>query len=104
MDALLVITNLPDRDSAERLAQRLVEARAAACVNVMAECRSVYRWRGQVEQAAEVPLLIKTSRAAYSRLEAQIRAHHPYDLPEIIAVRIEDGLAEYLQWIDAETV
>ncbi|MFZ5558927.1 MAG: divalent-cation tolerance protein CutA [Pseudomonadota bacterium] len=104
MDTLLVITNLPDRDSAERLAAHLIEERAAACVNVMAECRSVYRWQGRVEAAGEVPVFIKTSQGAYARLEAAIRSHHPYEVPEIVAVRIERGLPAYLQWVEAETV
>lgn len=103
MDTLLVITNLPDRASAERLAAQLVEERAAACVNVMAECRSVYRWQGRVESAAEVPVFIKTTGAAYGRLEQAIRRHHPYELPEIVAVRIAGGLAGYLDWVAAET-
>ncbi|HSO07103.1 MAG TPA: divalent-cation tolerance protein CutA [Pelomicrobium sp.] len=103
MDTLLVITNLPDRASAERLAAQLVEERAAACVNIMAECRSMYRWQGRVESAAEVPLFIKTTGAAYGRLEAAIRRHHPYELPEIVAVRIERGLPGYLQWVESET-
>ncbi len=103
MDTLLVLTNLPDRASAERLAAQLVEERAAACVNVMAECRSVYRWQGRVETAAEVPLIIKTSGTAYGRLEEAIRRHHPYELPEIVAVRIERGLPGYLQWVETET-
>lgn len=103
MDALLVITNLPDRDSAERLARRLVEERAAACVNVMAQCQSHYRWQGRLEQAAEVPLFIKTTAGAYGRLEELIRRHHPYELPEIVRFRIDGGDAAYLQWIRTET-
>lgn len=102
-DVLLVLTNLPDRDSAQRVAQALIESRAAACVNMLAECASVYRWHGQVETASEVPLLIKTTRAAYPRLEETIRAHHPYELPEIIAVPVGAGLTGYLQWVAQET-
>ena len=102
-EILLVITNLPDRDSARRVADALIESRAAACVNIMAQCTSVYRWQGKVEMADEVPLLIKTTRQAYSRLEAVICAHHPYELPEIIAVSVDRGLPEYLHWIARET-
>lgn len=102
-DVLLVFTNLPDRASAERIAQALVEARAAACVNILAECTSVYRWQGRVENAHEVPLLAKTTRAAYPALEQAIRAHHPYELPEIIAVPVSTGLSGYLQWVAQET-
>ena len=100
---LLVLTNLPDRSSAQCVAQALIKNHAAACVNILAECSSVYRWQGKVETANEVPLLIKTTRAAYQRLEETIRAHHPYELPEIIAVPLSAGLPGYLQWVAQET-
>lgn len=103
MSALLVITNLPDRAAAEKLADALVEKRVAACVNILAPCWSVYRWQGAVQRDEEHPVLIKTTREAYPELEAQIRAHHPYELPEIIAVPIERGLPAYLDWVAAET-
>ena len=103
MQALLVITNLPDNASAERLARALVEARLAACVNILAPCRSVYRWQGRVETADEVPLLIKTCAARYAELEAAIRARHPYDVPEIVACDLARGLPEYFAWVAAQT-
>ncbi len=99
MEHLLVISNLPERDSAERLAAQLIEQGLAACVNVLAPCFSVYRWQGRVETATEVPVFIKTTRAAYPALEAAIRAAHPYELPEIIAVPLTVGLPAYLDWI-----
>ena len=102
-EILLVITNLPNRESAQRVANALIESRVAACINMLAECTSVYRWQGKIETANEVPLLIKTTRAAYPHLEAVIRSHHPYELPEIIAVSINAGLPGYLQWIVQET-
>ena len=100
---LLVIINLPDAQSAAQLAQRLVEARAAACVNQLAPCTSTYRWQGKIETATEVPLLIKTTRDAYPRLEKLIRETHPYELPEIIAVTVDAGLPAYLGWVSSET-
>jgi periplasmic divalent cation tolerance protein len=100
---LLVLTNLPDAASAEALATTLVRERLAACVNVLAPCRSVYRWQGEIESAQEVPLLIKTTAMRYAALEAAIRAGHPYELPEIIAVPIAHGLPEYLSWVFTET-
>jgi len=103
MKALVVLTNLPDRASAEKLAGALVESRVAACVNILAPCRSVYRWKGAVQHDEEHPLLIKTTAARYAALEAAIRAGHPYELPEIIAVPVEAGLPEYVAWVDAET-
>jgi periplasmic divalent cation tolerance protein len=102
-DILLVITNLPDAPSAALLAQQLIEARAAACVNQLAPCTSIYRWKDNIETATEVPLLIKTTRAAYPRLEKLIREAHPYELPEIIAVLVTAGLPAYLDWIGGET-
>ena len=100
---LLVLTNLPDLVGAETLAQALIEARLAACVNILAPCRSVYRWQDAVEHAEEVPLLIKTTEDRYPALEAAIRARHPYELPEIVALSISRGLPEYLAWVDAQT-
>jgi len=103
MRSLLVFTNLPDRAAAERLAGALIEKRVAACVNILAPCRSVYRWKGAVQQDEEHPMLIKTSVERYAELEAAIRAGHPYELPEIIAVPIEHGLPAYLDWVATET-
>ena len=102
-DALLVFTNLPDAESARALATTLVEQRVAACVNVLAPCQSIYRWEGKLGDAEEVTLLIKTSAARYAALEEAIRAYHPYELPEIVAVRIEKGLPDYLAWVAAST-
>lgn len=101
---LLVITNLPDEPSAEKLAQQLVEARAAACVNRLAPCVSTYRWRNNIESSTEVPVLIKTTQGGYSRLEKLIREAHPYELPEIIAVPVTAGLPAYLDWIAGEII
>ncbi|MBT0963169.1 divalent-cation tolerance protein CutA [Denitromonas iodatirespirans] len=100
---LLVLTNLPDADSAQALAAHLVEARVAACVNVLAPATSVYRWEGAIETATEVPLLIKTPASRYAALEAAIRAQHPYELPEVIAVPVTHGLPGYLDWVRTET-
>lgn len=101
--ACLVITNLPDRDSAGRLAHALIEKRLAACINVLSPCRSVYRWQGKTEDAEEFPMLIKTTLERYAELEAAIRAGHPYELPEIIAVPLAAGLPAYLEWVASET-
>ncbi|TMI18949.1 MAG: divalent-cation tolerance protein CutA [Betaproteobacteria bacterium] len=103
MSTLLVLTNLPERAAAERLAGLLVEKRLAACVNILAPCRSVYRWQGAVRHDEEHPMLIKTTAERYPALEQALRSGHPYELPEIIAVPIERGLPAYLQWVAAET-
>jgi periplasmic divalent cation tolerance protein len=102
-DALLVISNLPNRDTAMKLARRLVEERLAACVNLLPGCTSVYRWDGALEEAQEIPVLIKTRAARYAEVEALIRSEHPYELPEIIAVPVVRGLPEYLDWVGEET-
>lgn len=101
--ALLVFTSLPDAASAETLASALIGRRLAACVNILAPCTSIYRWQGATETATEVPVLIKTTPARYAALEAAIRARHPYELPEIVAVPVTQGLPGYLDWIVAET-
>jgi periplasmic divalent cation tolerance protein len=103
MSTLLVFTNLPDRTAAERLADMLVQRNLAACVNILAPCRSVYRWRDAVQHDEEHPMLIKTTRERYPALEQALREGHPYELPEIIAVPIERGLPAYLEWVAAET-
>ena len=101
--ALLVLTNLADMASAQALARALVERRLAACVNVLPAVQSIYRWNGAVEEAAEVTLLIKTTAARYAELEQAIRALHPYELPEVIAVTVSAGSPAYLGWIAQET-
>ena len=101
--AILVLTQWPERESALALARALVEARLAACVSVGATVDSLYHWRGEIEMALEVPVVIKTCAESYVAVEAAIRARHPYELPEIVAVPITHGLSSYLAWIDAET-
>ena len=103
MTTLLVLTNVPERAAAERLADLLVEQRLAACVNILAPCRSVYRWKDAVQHDEEHPMLMKTTAERYPALEQALRAAHPYELPEIIAVPVERGLPAYLEWVAGET-
>ena len=102
-EVLLVLTNCPDEETAGRIARTLVENRLAACVNVLPEVESTYRWQGSVEQAVEVPLLIKCTRERYAALEEAIRQLHPYTVPEVIGVPVVAGLAPYLRWVAEET-
>ena len=102
MTTLIVITNCPDEETANHIALAVVEARLAACVNILPRVQSIYRWQGAVESAVEVPLLIKTNAATYPALEAAIRERHPYEVPEIIALPISAGLPAYLNWLAAE--
>lgn len=102
-DVLLVMSSLPDQAAAQQLARTLVERRLAACVSVLAPCASVYRWRGAMEETTEVPVLIKTTAGRYDELESTLRALHPYELPEIIAVPVLRGFPGYLDWVAGET-
>lgn len=101
-EVLLVLTNLPDAASAQKLGTRIIESRTAACVNQLAPCTSTYRWKGEIETATEVPLLIKTTVDAYPHLEKLILEVHPYELPEIIAVSVTAGLPSYLDWVNKQ--
>jgi periplasmic divalent cation tolerance protein len=100
---LVVFTTLPDEETAGEIADALVGEHLAACVTTMAPCRSVYRWRGEVEEAAEVPLLIKTAADRYPALQARLKELHPYDVPEILAWRPDAGWPGYADWVIAET-
>ena len=103
METLLVLTNCPDEATANAIALALVEEKFAACVNILPRVQSVYRWQGAVESASEIPLLIKSTVGRYAELEAAIRARHPYDVREIIALPITQGLPAYLNWVATET-
>ncbi len=98
-DTLLVLSTCPDADTAQRLARALVDARLAACVNVVGPVTSVYRWQGAVDTAGEVLLLIKTASARYPDLGRALRSMHPYEVPEIVAVPVERGLNDYVEWV-----
>ncbi|WP_460841081.1 divalent-cation tolerance protein CutA [Noviherbaspirillum agri] len=100
---LIVLVNVPDELTAHSMARALVEARVAACVNVLPGVRSVYRWQGAIEEASEVTILIKTTQARYAELENAVKAAHPYDVPELIALPIVAGLPAYLAWVATET-
>lgn len=96
----LVLTTCPDAATAETIARALVEERLAACVSVMAPMRSIYRWRGAVETAEEQLLIVKIRVADYEKVEQSIQQLHPYELPEVVAIPIADGLPGYLAWIE----
>jgi periplasmic divalent cation tolerance protein len=100
VSVILVVTNLPDSDSAFNLARQLVELRLAACANVLSPATSFYEWEGKLESATEYPVLIKTLRSRYGELERAIVERHPYSLPEIIALDVTQGLPRYLQWVE----
>jgi len=99
----VIISTCPDIATAEQLAKRLVDTQLAACVNIIPGIRSIYVWKGERQCDNEVILLIKAPGSAYPAIEQLIRDHHPYELPEIIAVDINGGLPEYLSWIRDQT-
>ena len=100
---LVLVTAPADGQTPERLARGLVEARLAACVNLVPGLRSFYRWQGEVQDDAEVQLLIKTRQGRFDALVAWVQEHHPYDLPEVITLAIERGATPYLDWLFEET-
>lgn len=100
---LLCLCTCPDRDTARTLARALVEARLAACVNLLPGVESVYRWQDTVEEATEVQLLIKTRSGRLAALAARLQTLHPYAVPELIAFEAVGGLPDYLRWVSAET-
>lgn len=95
----LVLCTCPDQDSAQTIAEHLIDQKLAACVNMLPGITSIYSWQGKRESAQELLLVIKTTKAVYGTLEKTITKLHPYELPEIIAVNIENGNAGYLNWI-----
>ena len=102
-DLILVLTTMPDDERADALARTLVEERLAACVNVHGPMRSTYRWKGQIESDAERQVVIKTTREQLAKLEARLRALHPYELPELVTIAAAASDA-YAKWVNVETV
>ncbi|MCC6265748.1 MAG: divalent-cation tolerance protein CutA [Bryobacterales bacterium] len=100
---ILVYCAVPSLEIATMIAQTVVHEELAACVNVLPGLTSVYRWQGAVETANELLLLIKTREALFEALRARIVSLHPYEVPEIIATRISEGHAPYLEWIGHST-
>jgi periplasmic divalent cation tolerance protein len=102
-DAIVVFITAPSGEEATRLAEMLVGAHLAACVQILPEMESVYRWQGKIERQSEILLLVKTSRAKFEDLEREVRALHSYDTPEIVAIPIISGSAPYLEWLSQAT-
>jgi periplasmic divalent cation tolerance protein len=98
-DVLTVLCTCPEAATARRLAGGLVEQGLAACVNILPEIRSIYRWHGALQEDAEALMIAKTTRQAYARLEAWLVEHHPYDVPEVLALPVQAGSPDYLGWV-----
>ena len=97
-DVLVVLVTCPP-DKAQGIADALVEERVAACVNVVPSLHSVYRWKGAVHHEDEAMLLVKTTKDRFEALKQAVLKHHPYELPEVIAVSVERGHTPYLEWV-----
>src|SRR5438477_9452188 len=96
---LLAISTFPDVDTASRVAQTLVEEKFAACANIIPAVHSIYRWKEKIETAGEVIAFFKTTQDRQKAFQDKLRSLHPYELPEIIYVKIGKGLPEYLRWV-----
>jgi periplasmic divalent cation tolerance protein len=103
IEALVVLVTAPSPERAADIARAVVEERLAACGNVVPGLRSIYRWEGKIQDEAEALLVLKTTRARFEALRDRIVALHPYEVPEVIALSVDEGSAPYLAWIAAET-
>jgi periplasmic divalent cation tolerance protein len=101
-EALLVLVTAPSADAAAELARALVEARLAACGNVVPGLRSIYRWEGRVTEEAEALLILKTTRVTFAALRDEVLRRHPYQVPEVLALPVEAGSEAYLAWLAAQ--
>lgn len=100
-DAMIILCTCPDAETASALSRSLVEAKLAACVNIVQGIRSIYRWQGEVSDDREALMVIKSLTSCYQALEAWIVENHPYDVPEVIAVPVDRVSASYLAWIES---
>ena len=102
-DNLIVLVTAPHDELANRIATALVEERLAACVNIVSGIQSIYRWEGAVTRDREVLMIIKTASDRYAEVERRVKELHSYSTPEVIAVRIDQGSVEYLNWLVEST-
>ena len=102
-DELIVFVTTPNSDEASRIAEALVSERLAACVNLVAAIESVYRWEGKVTRDREALMIIKTTRDRYAELERRVKELHSYSTPEVVALRIDRGSEQYLNWLRDST-
>jgi periplasmic divalent cation tolerance protein len=98
-EIVLVFCTFPDADVARQIAREMVNLQLAACGNVIPQIHSVYRWRGKIETADEALAIFKLPATRYAEFETKLRSLHPYEVPEIISCRIDEGLPEYLRWV-----
>ena len=101
---IVVLTTLENGDQARAFVRQLLERRVIACGTVFADVTSLYRWNGDVQEAAETQVLLKTRRDRWEDLQAAVRELHPYDVPELLALPVQEGLPSYLDWVADETI
>jgi len=101
-DKIVVLSSCSSEEEGRRIARKLVEERLAGCVSVLTGARSFYRWKGEIEEADECLLVIKSSREAFDRLRAELEKAHTYEVPEVVALPVVAGAPNYLNWLDAE--
>lgn len=101
-DKIVVFSTASSAEEAEKIARGLVDARLAACVNIVPSVRSFYRWQGKIEDSAELLLIIKSSRERFDALRASLEKLHSYEVPEVVAVPVVDGAPNYLNWMEGE--
>ena len=99
MDVLIAFCTFPDAEVARKIVREIVDFRLVACGNIIPKIHSIYRWQGKVESADEVLAIFKLGAQRYREFETKLRALHPYDVPEIISYKIDNGLPEYLRWV-----
>ena len=97
--ARLVLVTAPNEKEAKTIARKVVEKKLAACVNIVSRLSSVYRWEGDVQEDAEVLMLIKTTKKRLEKLEKLVKKLHCYDVPELVVLKIEGGSSEYMKWL-----
>ena len=102
-EILLAISTFPDAETATRIARKLVTEKLAACANIGAPVQSIYHWQGTIEEAQETMVFFKTTAARFEEFQGRLRSLHPYEVPEIVALRIAEGLPDYLQWVAEST-
>ena len=98
-EILLALSTFPDAETAQRIAEQLVREHFVACANILPSVQSVYEWQGRLEKTEETVVFLKTTSTRWPDLQVKLKSIHPYDVPEIVAVRISDGLPEYLRWV-----
>lgn len=99
MDVLIAFCTFPDAETARKIAKEIVDLRLAACGNIVPQVHSIYRWQGKVESNDEALAIFKLDGSRYSEFEKKLRSLHPYEIPEIVSCKIDNGLPEYLRWV-----